>query len=188
MYMKTFLTIILYTIALSSFAKLTTQLGFNYTTDTDTQKSFEYSKLNGALFIGASVGKKDKLYIGQNVSKYTRTDKQDGLESAEIGVLEIGPKLLYYFNEDKNIFFSGTWNPYAKGERKDANTNKISGWSYNLALGYHLKINRFFYLGASLNYHNLNITTETDSSNQETEVSQTFTSIFPLIELVFHFR
>lgn len=173
---------------MQTMAKLTTQLGLNYTSDTDTQKSFEYARINGALFIGASVGKKDKFYIGQNISIYTRSDNQEGLENSEISVTEIGPKFLYYFSENKNLYFSGTWNPYAKGERKSTETNKISGWSYNIALGYQLKINRFFYLGANLNYHNLNITTQTDSNNQETEVSHSFTSIIPMLELVLHFK
>lgn len=186
--MKTLCLIVTLFFSINALAKLTLQTALNYTSDTDNDKTFEYTRLNGSLFIGASIGKKDRLYLGQNVSQYTRTDNQDDTESAEISVLEIGPKMVYYFNDTKTIYFQATWNPYAQGDSSGAESKEISGWSYQVGVGYQLRVSRGFHLGASLNYHALNISEEKTSDGQATEVSKTYSSILPMIELALHFR
>lgn len=187
--MKVFKSIFIFIlISLSTHGAFTLQLAGNYTSDSDDVTEFEYSKMNGALYIGASFDKKDQLYLGQNVSLFTRTFSESGTET-EVSVTEIGPKFIWYFSPERQGHITLTWNPYAQGERKtSSDTEDISGWSYQIAFGYHLKISRVVRLGATINYHVLNISKATDSTNTESEVTQAYTNIMPMIELAFHFR
>ena len=159
--------------------------GYHSTSDGNTNFTFDDMINHG--FIGASVGKRDQLYIGQNFSYQTTTYKTTGND--KISALELGPRLNYYFNADKTVLFMLAWNPYAKGTRTTAAgaSQEVSGWSYLAGLGYEIKINSSFYAGASIMYHSLNIT-KYEVNSTSTTVSQAYTSISPMINMSFRFR
>lgn len=164
-------------------------LGFNYFSDEDDVSNFSYSKLDYRAFVGAGLGNKGRLYFGQFISQYGREFTNSG-ETGSFSVLELGPKFQYYFSDSQTIYMGLNWNPYVKGEKTVAGvTNDISGSSYILTLGYHLKLSRVFNLGASVNYHNVSISKETDSTtNVESDISKAYTAIYPMIEMSFRFR
>jgi hypothetical protein len=138
------------------------------------------------IFVGASFDSKEKIVVGQNISlvsnqfKTTTTDK--------ISTTELGPRLNYYFNDEKNYFVSFAWNPYAKGTRTVAGVSEeISGWSYLMAVGATLKMGNNFFMGASLNYHSLAIT-KSIASNTATTVNNAYSSLMPMLNISLRFR
>jgi hypothetical protein len=162
-----------------------TMSGYNSSTDSNTSTTI--TDTNNHIFVAASLGQRARLYIGQNISlisqqiKTTNTDK--------ISTTELGPRMTYFFSDDNMFYFTAAWNPYAKGKRTVANVDTdISGWSYLAGLGAELKVNRVLKIGGSLNYHALNITKSIDSSNVATEVSHSYTSLMPMINLCLAFR
>jgi hypothetical protein len=171
----------------------TAQAGFmiesmsGYNSSTDSNTSTTITDTNNHIFVAASLGQRARLYIGQNISlisqqiKTTNTDK--------ISTTELGPRMTYFFSDDNMFYFTAAWNPYAKGKRTVANVDTdISGWSYLAGLGAELKVNRILKIGGSLNYHALNITKSINSLNVATEVSHSYTSLMPMINLCLSFR
>lgn len=183
---KVFCLLVLLT-ASSASASWLIGLNSGYHSSTDGNTKFEFSDMTNHGFIGASIGSKDQLYLGQNFSYQSKTYKTS--TSDEISTMELGPRLNYYFNTEKTILLILAWNPYAKGTRSASGgaTQDISGWSYLTGLGYEIKLNRSFYLGASLIYHCLNIS-KYEINNASTEVSQAYTSLMPMINMSFRFR
>lgn len=170
----------------SAQAKLVFELSNNYTSDEDDVSQFSFSKLDSRLFLGASLDKKNKFYFGQNLMMMSRTVKaSSSSQEDEVSTTELGPRFSYYGGEGKGgTYFSFAWNPYAKGERKVAGEQEdISGWSYFLAFGYLMRVSKSVYLGATFNYHVLNVSKSTDAANTETERSQSYTTIYPMLEV-----
>lgn len=81
------------------------------------------------------------------------------------------------------------WNPYAKDSRTTSGgaSQDISGRSYLAGLAYEVRMGRGFFLGASIMYPAINVT-EYEVNNSTTEVSKTYSSITPMINLSFRFR
>ena len=103
-------------------------------------------------------------------------------------MLEMGPRLQWFVNDDYNLYFTAEWNPYAKGDRDKAGANKeISGSGIGLGFGYRFRLSRVVGLGASLNYHSLSISEE-KSGSTENEVSDSVSNIMPMLELTFLVR
>lgn len=171
------------TVALARF-EIQTSTGYVSSADGKTKNSF--SDMTNHIFVGASFDSKEKIVVGQNVSivsnqfKTTTTDK--------LSTTELGPRLNYYFNEDKTFFAAITWNPYAKGKRTAAGVSEeISGWSYLLSMGAVSKLGNNFYLGASLNYHSLAIS-KAIAGTTATTVNNTYTSLMPMLNISMRFR
>ncbi|MCO4794560.1 MAG: hypothetical protein KC493_12645 [Bacteriovoracaceae bacterium] len=164
------------------------ELANNFTSDTDDQGGiFEFSRMTNQAYLGAAIGAKGKLFFGQNVTSFSRS-YTTGAGTVEVSTLELGPRFQIYFSEALTWNLSMTWNPYAKGERTGSGTTSdIDGWSYEIGLGYQYKISKRFYMGATVVYHALNITTVTDSANLETETTFAYTSIYPLLTLNMRF-
>lgn len=162
-------------------------LNSGYHSSTDGNSKYKFDDMINHLFIGASVGVKGKLYIGQNVTHQSTNYKTTS--TSKISTLELGPRINYYFNTDKTILLMLAWNPYAKGTRTTAAgaSQDISGYSFLAGLGYEIKLNKGFFLGASIMYHGLNIT-KSETSNVSTEVSESYSSITPMINMSFRFR
>ncbi len=165
--------------------KIDTNTGFNTYSDGGTDYTF--SDTTNHIFLGASFGAKTQLYIGQNVTIFSNEFKT--ATTTKINTLELGPRVTYYFNTDKTIFTTVAWNPYAKGKRTTltGTTEEISGYGLLAGLGYELKLSRNFFLGASLMYHSLNVS-ESVVNSVATKVSQSYTSITPMINLSLRFR
>lgn len=185
--MRKLLCLFLAVLSTSAHADWLVGLNSGYHSSTDGNTKFEFSDMINHAFLGASIGSKDLLYIGQNISYQSTQYKTTGTD--KISVLELGPRFNYYFNTEKTVLLMLAWNPYAKGTRTTSSgaSQDISGWSYLAGLGYEVKMSRGFYLGASIMYHNINIT-KYELSNVSTEVSESYSSIMPMINLSFRFR
>jgi hypothetical protein len=164
-------------------------LSSNYHSDEDDVTSFSYSRFDYRGFLAAGLDSKEKFFFGQNISQFGREFKNDSV-SGKYSVLELGPRFQYYFTEDKTFYTSVAWNPYVKGSRTVGTTESdISGSSYFINFGWQLKIARALSLGASINYHSISISKETDTTtNVETEKTESYTTIYPMIEISLRFR
>jgi hypothetical protein len=158
-----------------------------YSSSTDSKTSTNINDTSNHIFIGASIGSKERLFVGQNITIFTQQVKTS--TTNKINTLELGPRLTYFFSEG-NIFY-GTlgWNPYAKGKRTVSGTSEeISGYGLLAGVGAEVKINRNFHIGGSLNYKTLNISKAISSSNAATNVTDSYTSLMPMLNLSFRFR
>lgn len=172
----------------SSFASFMIELGSNFTTDEDNVSQFKFDKMDNRAFLGASLDSKNAFYFGQSVIMYSREASLSGTK-ADISTTEIGPRFMFFFDDASQIHLSAAWHPYAKGSKTVSGTKyDVSGSSYMATFGYQLKLTRAFYLGASINYHSLSISKQTDPSNNETDVSHTYTTLYPFIDLSIRFR
>lgn len=170
--------------ALADF-KIDLNTGFN--SYTDGANNFEFSDMTNHIYFGASIGSKDQLYIGQNISIYSNEFTTS--TATEVSTLELGPRFTYYFSQDKTVFVTFAWNPYAKGERTTlaGTTEDISGSSLLGGIGYELKVSRNFFLGASIMYHSLSVS-KAEVDNASREVSESYTSTTPMITMGLRFR
>lgn len=161
------------------------QLG--YSSHTENKTNLAFNDMTNHFFLGATLGKKETLYFGQNVSSIATEYKTPN--STKISTLELGPRMNWYLDDLKTILVVLAWNPYAKGKRtpNGGSEENISGWSYLLAFGYELKLSKNFSMGATLNYHALNIS-KSEVNNVSTEESTSYTSITPMLNLSFRFR
>lgn len=161
----------------------------DYSTDSDSSSDkLAFSATKNITFIGGEIGKKKQTIIGQNIGSMSRSDSIGGAQATSISTLEAGPRLQYFFDEEKTFYLSGAYNIYVKGTRQLAGVSEeIRGSSYHMAAGYHLKISRSFYLGFSMNYYSLALTSKTVSTT-ETKISDSYTSIFPALEFSLRFR
>ena len=164
-------------------------LANNFSIDEGDVENLEFSKMSNRAFLGASLDDAGKFYFGQNISSFSREFKVTS-GTSELSVLELGPRVQLYFNDMKTIFITLAWNPYLKGDRTNTTgaSEEISGSSILGAIGYQMKLSKKFHLGGTLNYHSISISKSTDSSNVESDVSQSYSSIYPMIELSFRFR
>lgn len=158
-----------------------------YSSSSDSKTTTDISDLSNHLFIGASLGSKQRLYVGQNITFFTHQIKT--ASTNKVNTLELGPRFTYFFNETNTFYGTVGWNPYAKGKRTIGDvTEEISGYGLLVGLGAELKINRTFYIGGSLNYKSLNISKSISAANVATEVTDTYTSLMPMINLSLRFR
>lgn len=158
-----------------------------YSSSADSKTSTNISDVTNHIFIGASLGVKQKLFVGQNITIFTHQLKTTATD--KLNTTELGPRLTYFF-DDANVFY-GTlgWNPYAKGKRTVAGvTEDISGFGLLAGLGAEVKINRSFHIGGSINYKSLSISESVSAANVATKESNTYTSLMPMINLSFRFR
>ena len=181
------LLFLIYIISFNTKAAFMLDWQTGYASHSESKSSLSFNNLSNHFFLGATLGGKEKLYFGQNITYQTHEYKTTA--STKISTLELGPRMNWYFNELKTVFFGLAWNPYAKGTRVQAggSSEDISGWSYLISLGSELKISKNFHLGASLNYHALNVS-KAELNNTSTEESSSYTSITPMINLSFRFR
>jgi hypothetical protein len=180
------LFILLFLVVFEAHAKFEVSTSSGYASGSDGKTNNSFSDMTNHIFLGASVDSKEKLIIGQNISlvssqiKTTNTDK--------LSTTELGPKITYYFNDDKNFYVGVAWNPYAKGTRTAAGVSAdISGWSYLATTGVLMKMSGNFLLGASINYHSLSVTKAIVSTTAST-VSNSYSSIMPMINICFRFK
>lgn len=174
-------------IATSAYADFKIDLNTGYNSYTDGANEFEFGDMTNHIYIGASIGSRDLLYIGQNVTIFSNEFNTG--KATDISTLELGPRFTYYFSTAKTVFITFAWNPYAKGTRTTVagTTEDISGSSLLGGIGYELKLNRNFFLGASLMYHSLSVS-KAEVNNVSTEVSESYTSMTPMINLGLRFR
>lgn len=141
--------------------------------DSTTIDETDYTKKEGHLFIAMPVAVKEQLYLGPN---FIVTDNQS--TAGGTGTTEMGPRINYYFNQDKTFLLMLAWNPIVKID----NAPDVSAWSYLAGIGYEMKVNTNFFIGASLVYHAIN--QKDDTSQVETKTS----TVRPMINFSFRFK
>jgi hypothetical protein len=158
-----------------------------FSSSSDSKSSTNISDVSNHIFVGAALGSKQQFFIGQSVSIISQQVKMT--VTNKVNTLELGPRFTYFFTQENVFYASLGWNPYAKGKRTVSSvTEEISGFSLLGSLGAELKINRNFHIGGSLNYHSLSISKAISSANVATNVSNSYTSLMPMINLSLRFR
>lgn len=186
--MKRFILILFLICSFASHAKLYIQTSAGYHTDEDDVNDFTYSTTMLNFFIGGSFGKGEKWVVGQNFVQSARTE-YDTSESQEneLSLLELGPRIQYFFTVMKTAYVAVVYNLYANGTRTlSGNEQDVEGTSTIFSFGYQLKMSRSSYLGFSINYHSISLSKQTES-NTATDISQSYTLMYPAIDLSFRF-
>lgn len=180
-----FFLLVLLTNAAHAAFMIDTMSGFFTTSDSKT--STNTSDTSNHIFVGASLGARQQFFIGQNITLFSHQVKKTTTD--KVSTTELGPRFTYFFSEDNVFYTSLGWNPYAKGKRTvNSVTEDISGYSFLASLGAEMKINKNFHIGGSLNYHSLKISKAINSANQASTVSNSYSSMMPMINLSFRFR
>ncbi len=103
-------------------------------------------------------------------------------------MLELGPRLIFFFHEEKTFYVSANYNFYAKGTRMLNGVDQVvDGTSIFLNAGYDFKISRSISVGVALNYHSLTLT-KAEVGSTSTTISNSYVSIYPTLEISFRFR
>jgi hypothetical protein len=158
---------------------------FNYEKDEETQgeTTNEYSRFYHKFFFGASLNRKDTLFLGQNINYWTRNLAQGSNNGTEYSMLELGPRLIYYFSESHNAFVSAEWNPYVSGDRTVATVeSELRGSSVGFAIGYRWKIRGALGLGISVHYSKVSFN-KSSRSGTETDISDSINFVMPMLEI-----
>ncbi len=183
---KKILTIVIFSMN-SAYAAFMVNSMTGYSSSSDSKTTTEINDISNHIFIGASIGPKERLFVGQNISIFTHEIKTSAIN--KVNTLELGPRLTYFLNEGNVFYLTLGWNPYVKGKRTiGSEMEEISGHSLLGGLGAEVRINRNFHIGGSLNYKSLSISKSISSANVATEVTDTYTSLMPMINLSFRFR
>jgi hypothetical protein len=182
--MKYFAFLLLFT-ALNAQAAFLLNYGLNYSSQNDASSTskYEQSRIFNKGFIGASVNGGKTLFFGWNINSWS-TDLTIPNNNSTYSLLEMGPRLIWFTNENYNLYFSTEWNPYAKGSREKGGTSRDiqAGSSISFAVGYRFRLNKMLGFGAGIHYHALGIKEEKVGSATN-QVSDNITNIMPMLEL-----
>lgn len=166
--------------------------GVNPDSFSDTAGKFTFNSLNNTLFIGAFVGANKRIVFGQNVISFSKAHQATvgGTEDQSIlTLLEMGPRFILYMGESLEYFLSAAYHPYVKGTRKagtDAESEIVSGAGYLVSFGYHIKVSKLFHLGASFNYHGVNLS-EATVGGESSAVTYAYSGYYPMLEFSLRF-
>lgn len=180
-----FLFALLLTLPFSAHASFLLQYGLNYSSQKDNSSSgkFEEGRTFHKAFIAASVNGRKTLFFGWNINSWSSTIQQGSAQEDTYSMLEMGPRLQWFVNDNYNLYFSAEWNPYAKGERDKAGANHdINGSSYGVGMGYRFRLSRLVGFGAAIHYHNLSVAEEKTGSSVD-DVSDSVNNLMPMLEL-----
>ena len=125
-----FILLALLSLPLSANASFLLQYGLNYSSQQDdsSEGEFEESRTFNKVYLGASVNSRKTLFFGWNINSWSSTISQGSAPEDTYSILEMGPRLQWFMNDNYNLYFSAEWNPYAKGDReKGGSTRDISG-------------------------------------------------------------
>ena len=186
--MRAFLILFLL-LPLTSYARLMINYDLNYSSEESDSNNVkgDKSRVYHKIYIGGSLNDRKTFFFGWNINKWSSEGKSGNTES-EYSMLEMGPKLLWFLNDNYNWFVCAEWNPYAKGDRKLGATNEdISGSSYGAGIGYRFRISRFIGIGAGLHYQTTKIDEAKVGSN-ERNVSDSVNHIMPMLTLSAMFK
>ncbi len=184
-------TIILFLLLLpfSAQARLIINYDLNYSSEDSDSNGVkgEKSRIYHKMFIGGSLNDRKTFFFGWNINSWSSEGKTGTTEN-QYSMLEMGPKLLWFLNENYNVYVAAEWNPYARGDRKLGAVNEdISGQSYGASLGYRFRISRFIGLGAGIHYQSTSIDEAKVGSNEK-NVSDNVSHIMPMLQLSAMFK
>ncbi len=184
------IAILFFSLISSSYAGLYLHPRLGYHTGEDSSEGQSYNSTYYGSLLGATFGKDDRFLIGVNINQWTKVQKgSSALNEAEVSLLEMGPMLGIFLNKDKTLFSTFAYNMYASGTRTTSSgtSQEISGSSMHGQIGYVVKFSRAFYIGLSMNYHSVSIS-KSVVSNTETDVSDSYSTIFPSIDISIRFK
>lgn len=179
-----FLLLLLLSFPMTAQANFLLQYGLNYSSQKDgsAESEFEESRTFHKAFLGASVNGKKTLFFGWNIHSWSSSLSQGTSPEDTYSLLEMGPRLQWFTNENYNLYFSFDWNPYVKGDREKAGTSReVSGSSMSLGVGYRFRLSRLWGFGAGIHYHTLGLKEEKVGSTENT-VSDKITNLMPMLE------
>lgn len=179
------LLILLLCLPFSAQASFLLQYGLNYSSQQDSSDDgdSEESRIFHKAYIAASVNGRKTLFFGWNINKWNSAIKQGDGDEDSYSILEMGPRLQWFVNDNYNLYFTAEWNPYGKGDReKLGQSREISGSSIGVGVGYRFRLSRYVGFGAGIHYHNLSIKEEKINST-ENDVSDKVTNLMPMLEL-----
>jgi hypothetical protein len=184
------LLLFFFLLPLSAKASFLLQYGLNYSSQEDDSESGKssQSRTYNKAFIAASVNGNKTVFFGWNINSWSSSLKQGTGQEDTYSMLEMGPRLQWFMNDDYNLYLTAEWNPYAKGEREKGGVEKdISGSGIGFGLGYRFRLSRLIGFGASLNYQSLSIAEE-KTNTTETDVTDSVSNVMPMLELTILFR
>ena len=180
-----FILIILLLFPFHSQAAFLLKYGLNYSSENDASDVDEYEKSRTfhKAYLGASVNSKKTLYFGWNVNSWNSEISKGSSPENSYSILEMGPRLVWFTNENHNLYFTAEWNPYARGDREKENVSReVQGSSMALGMGYRFRLSRLIGLGASIHYHSLSLNEEKIGST-ENNISDSITHFMPMLEI-----
>lgn len=179
----------LFLLPLSAQARLIINYDLNYSSEESDSKTAkgEKSRVFHKVFVGGSLNDRKTFFFGWNINSWTSEGKTGNSET-EYSMLEMGPKLLWFVNDNYNLYVSAEWNPYARGDRKvGTQSEDISGSSYGAGIGYRFRLSRFIGLGAGIHYQTTKIDEAKVGSN-ERNVSDSVSHVMPMLQLSAMFK
>lgn len=179
-----FLALLMLLLPLTSHANFIFSYGLNYSSLTETSDTeYASSRTFHDLFLGASVNGGKTVFFGWNINSWSSSLSYAGGEEETYSLQEMGPKILWYFNDAYNWYVTAEWNPYATGTRnKVGQEGEITGSSTSFGLGYRFRLSRIVGLGAGLHYHSFSMKDET-IDDTKTDVTDKVTNFMPVLEL-----
>ncbi len=162
-------------------------LGHNSDEDNVTGSTFSYSRMNNLLFAGANLDEKQKWIIGWNFYLWSRDYQANGGTTNKISLTELGPRVQFFFNDERNFYSAVAYHPYVKGKLNNGTDAEVSGSGYIISIGYHHRASKTVFFGASLNYQSTSLSKST-VSNTESDVNYSYTNIIPMIEMSMRFK
>lgn len=162
---------------------------FFYYSDNDNDQNFKYNSMRNSFMLGAELSKDSNMILGWNALIWNRDyTASSNSEKVPVSMTELGPRLIYFWGDERVFYNSLTWNPYAKGNRTIAGVKEdISGYSILASAGFAFKITKVFRGGFALNYHTLKISEKTIETTT-TKVTQSYNTIYPSIEFSYLFK
>ncbi|MBF0360412.1 MAG: hypothetical protein HQK49_05335 [Oligoflexia bacterium] len=193
---KYFLSFIFIFIIASIFVTSIAYAGFYYQhslnvyNTQDNAENLKFNTMDNFMFLGATLGSTNKFILGWSIVVWNRTYKDPIGNDSKISMMELGPRVMYYFNMERNFGVSAAYHVYAKGSRTMATTNvqeNVSGTSYFIAISYQLRLTATIFGGASLVYQSLSISEATIGETQS-KVNHSYSTYYPMLEFSLRFK
>ena len=190
-----FYLLILILIPNLAFAGFIAQWSFFYNTifpltESPVVNSYSYSKMDNAIFAGASIGRSSKLYLGPSYHIWNNSYQPSSSDTERtLSFSNFGASLLYFFDIKKRWKLELNYSPSVSGIRKLASGTEetLTGTSYRVGFGYHRDITKYFVLGFTVYYQSITMSDKVVGST-ETKITDSYSGILPMVELSFRTR
>lgn len=172
---------------------LTIQYSLGMINDQEEQGAIDFSNnhLRHEFFLGVAFGPSNRIVLGQNFLKWSREVEVQLMDIAEdqqeINLTEMGPRLLFYLNKNKNFYLSGAYHFYVRGERENLLLEEdLQGKSFLGTFGMQMNLTSNLLFGLSFNYHKVELNESTFNS-QTSQIDHDYVHFYPSLELSYRF-
>jgi hypothetical protein len=180
------LAMLILLITFEARAALIATYGLNYSSQVDTTSTngFNQGRTFHKGFFGGSINGAKTLYFGWSINSWGSELKPATGDRSTYSLLEMGPKIIWFANDNYNLYFSAEWNPYTRGERTIGGQKRevLSGNSMSAGIGYRFRLSRLVGLGAGIHYHAFE-PGEENVAGATTKSGDKFSNIMPMLEL-----